>query len=55
MSSRPTTEEIGGKTVLSFSSEGQPGVAYFYFVDDVAFTVVGQDAALVEQLLSELP
>jgi hypothetical protein len=49
------TEEIGGKTVLSFSGEGQPGVVYFYVVDDVAFTVAGQDASTVEQLLSELP
>ena len=50
-----TTEEIGGKTVLSFSGEGQPGAVYFYVVDDVAFTVAGQDAGTVEQLLSELP
>jgi hypothetical protein len=49
------TEEIGGKTVLSFSGEGQPGVVYFYVVDDVAFTVAGQDPSTVEQLLAELP
>ncbi len=49
------TEEIGGKTVLSFSGEGQPGVVYFYVADDVAFTVAGQDPATVEQLLAELP
>ncbi len=47
--------EIGGKSVLSFSGEGQPGVVYFYVADDVAFTVAGQDPATVEQLLSELP
>ena len=41
--------------MLSFSGEGQPGVVYFYVADDVAFTVAGQDAGLVEQLLSELP
>ena len=35
------TMEIGGKTVLSFSGEGQPGVVYFYVADDVAFTVAG--------------
>ena len=49
------TEEVGGKTVLSFSGEGQPGVVYFYVVDDVAFTVAGQDPSTVEQLLAELP
>ena len=49
------TEEIGGKTVLSVSGGGQQGVVYVYIVDDVAFTVAGQDAASVEQLLSELP
>ncbi len=49
------TTEIGGKTVLSFSGEGQDGFVYFYVVDDVAFTVAGQDAASVEQLISELP
>ena len=49
------TTEVGGKTVLSFSGEGQDGFVYFYVVDDVAFTVAGQDAATVEQLLSELP
>ena len=49
------TEDIGGKTVLSFSGGGQQGVVYVYIVDDVAFTVAGQDAAAVEQLLSELP
>jgi hypothetical protein len=49
------TVEIGGKTVLSFSGGGQPGVVYFYVVDDVAFTVAGQDASTVEQLLAELP
>jgi hypothetical protein len=49
------TEEIGGKTVLSFSGEGQPGVVYFYVAGDVAFTVAGQDPATVEQLLAELP
>ena len=38
-----------------FSREGQPGVVYFYVVDDVAFTVAGQDEASVEQLLAELP
>jgi hypothetical protein len=50
-----TTEEIGGKTVLSFSGGGQEGVVYVYIVDDVAFTVAGQDTSAVEQLLSELP
>lgn len=49
------TMEVGGKTVLSFSSGDQPGVVYFYVADDVAFTVAGQDEASVEQLLAELP
>jgi hypothetical protein len=49
------TVEIGGKTVLSFSGEDQPGVVYFYVADDVAFTVAGQEASAVEQLLAELP
>ena len=49
------SETIGGKTVLSFSGGGQEGVVYFYVADDVAFTVAGQDAGQVEQLLAELP
>jgi hypothetical protein len=49
------TTTIGGKTVLSFTGSGTPGVVYFYVADDVAFTVGGQDAASVEQLISELP
>jgi len=49
------TINVGGKSVLSFSGTGAEGVVYFYAADDVAFTVAGQDAALVEQLLSELP
>ena len=49
------TEDIGGKTVLSFSAPGTPGVVWFYIVDDVAFTVAGADESFAEQLLSELP
>ena len=49
------TEDRGGKTVLSFSAPGTPGVVWFYIVDDVAFTVAGADESLAEQLLSELP
>ena len=49
------TLDIGGKTVLSFSSGAQDGVVYFYVADDVAFTIAGQNTGLVEQLLSELP
>jgi hypothetical protein len=49
------TTEVGGKTVLSFTGTGTPGVIYFYVADDVAFTVAGEDAGAVEQLLSELP
>jgi hypothetical protein len=49
------TMDIGGKTVLTFSGGGQQNVVYFYVADDVAFTVAGEDAASVEQLLSELP
>jgi hypothetical protein len=49
------TINVGGKEVLSFSGTGAEGVVYFYAADDVAFTVAGQDAGLVEQLLSELP
>jgi hypothetical protein len=49
------TTTVGGKTVLSFSGAGTPGVVYFYVGDETAFTVAGQDEGLVEQLLSELP
>ena len=37
------------------TARAQPGVVYLYFADDAAFTVVGTDEALAEQLLSELP
>ena len=50
-----TTQEIAGKTVLSFSGGATQGTIYFYVADDVAFTVAGEDTGLVEQLLSELP
>ena len=49
------TKDIGGKTVLSFSAPGTPGVVWFYIVDDVAFTVAGADEGFAEQLLAELP
>lgn len=49
------SETIDGKTVLSFSGGGQQAVVYFYVFDDVAFTIAGEDAGLVEDLLSELP
>ena len=49
------TEDVGGKTVLSFTGGQTPGVVYFYVADDVAFTVAGENADLVAQLLSELP
>ena len=49
------TLDVGGKTVLSFSSGAQDGVVYFYVADDTAFTIAGQNIGLVEQLLSELP
>lgn len=49
------TIDVGGKTVLSFSGGATDGVVYFYVADGIAFTVAGQDAGLVEQLLSELP
>ena len=49
------TLDVGGKTVLSFSSGAQDGVVYFYVVDDTAFTIAGQNTGLVEQLISELP
>jgi hypothetical protein len=49
------TEDVAGKTVLSFSGGQTPGVVYFYVADDVAFTVAGENTDLVEQLLSELP
>jgi hypothetical protein len=49
------TTEVGGKTVLSFSGGGANDVVYFYVVDDVAFTIAGQEASSVEQLLSQLP
>lgn len=49
------TTDIGGKTVLSFSGGGTPGAVYFYVVDDIAFTVAGEDQGFAEQLLSELP
>jgi hypothetical protein len=46
---------IGGKSVLSFSGGQTPGAVYFYVVDDIAFTVAGENEELAEQLLSELP
>ena len=49
------TRDIGGKTVLSFTSPGTEGLVWFYIVDDVAFTVAGADESFAEQLLSELP
>jgi hypothetical protein len=49
------TRDVGGKTVLSFSSTGTEGVVWFYIVDDVAFTVAGADEGFAEQLLAELP
>jgi hypothetical protein len=49
------TLDVGGKTVLSFSSGAQDGVVYFYVAGDTAFTIAGQNIGLVEQLISELP
>jgi hypothetical protein len=49
------TLTVGGKTVLSFSGGQTPGAVYFYVADDIAFTVAGEDEALAEQLLSQLP
>jgi hypothetical protein len=46
---------IAGKSVLRVSGGAQAGAAYLYIADDVAFTIVGQDEALAEQLLAELP
>jgi hypothetical protein len=45
---------VGGKSVLSFTGTGA-GVVYFYVADQTAFTIAGQDQALVEQLLADLP
>ena len=49
------SRDIGGKTVLSFSGGGAPGAVYFYVVDDIAFTVAGEDESFAEALLDELP
>ena len=46
---------IGGKTVLKISGGQTGGAVYFYVADDTAFTAAGQDEALIEQLLSQLP
>lgn len=49
------TINVGGKEVLSFTGTGTEGIVYFFVSDGVAFTVAGQDAGMVEQLLAELP
>jgi hypothetical protein len=51
------TEEvtIDGRTVLSFSGGQTPGTVYFYVADGIAFTVVGENEGLAEQLVTELP
>jgi len=49
------TINVGGKEVLSFTGTGTDSIVYFFVSDGVAFTVAGEDAGMVEQLLSELP
>jgi hypothetical protein len=48
---------IGGKSVVRMTSTtaGQEGTVLLYFAEDAAFTIVSQDEAAAEQLLSDLP
>jgi hypothetical protein len=49
------TEDIGGKTVISFKAPGTDTVAFLYIADNTAFTIAGPDQGFAEQLLAELP
>lgn len=49
------TLTIDGKTVLRVSGGTQPGAIYMYFADGAAFTVIGENQGLAEQLLGDLP
>ena len=46
---------VGGKQVLRMSGADMPEAAFLYISDDAFFTIVAEEAALAEELLSQLP